>query len=530
VIVDLAAQDLDHSRDTDVAIVGAGVAGLMLARRLRSKNIRVLVLESGDREQRGDTHPLNDVVQLGDTYTGAAHGRFRCLGGSSTRWGGALIPFVDHDLAPRPYLNLPAWPVKTEALWRYLFEIESVFRVDAGSYEEEFVQQIGAAKHVPTGDPDFKARFAKWPVFKRRNVAELLEKLIERDADLEVWINCTATSFDLNTEKGLLQSIIGRDHKTGKIVKIKAKYFVICAGAIESTRLLLLIDHQHDGRVFQTCNALGRFFYDHISIPMAWIDAKSVTKLNRMAGFRFTGTTMRSLRFELSPAAQKRECIGGAFAHISFQTESPTGFDALRRILRKQQQAGRIEAPLLLSVVRHMPYMGKLALWRVLHKQLFWPAPARYELHVVIEQIPQADNYIKLSQEKDPLGLSTPAINWKIGQQERRAFLGVMRCFDRFWRRQGLQQIGDLHWICNPDSDVIEGGGDVYHPGGTTRMGMDRRCAVVDSNLRSFEIPNLWVCSTSAFPTGGSANPTLMLMLFAMRLGDHLYSKLSSSS
>ena len=53
-------------------------------------------------------------------------------------------------------------------------------------------------------------------------------------------------------------------------------------------------------------------------------------------------------------------------------------------------------------------------------------------------------------------------------------------------------------------------------------MGSDGRSAVVDQNLRTFAISNLWISSTSVFPSGASANPTLMLMLFSMRLADHL--------
>jgi choline dehydrogenase-like flavoprotein len=60
-------------------------------------------------------------------------------------------------------------------------------------------------------------------------------------------------------------------------------------------------------------------------------------------------------------------------------------------------------------------------------------------------------------------------------------------------------------------------------------MGVDGRAAVVDSNLLSFEIGNLWIASTSVFPSGGGENPTLMLMLFTLRLGDHLGRKLKSA-
>jgi choline dehydrogenase-like flavoprotein len=53
-------------------------------------------------------------------------------------------------------------------------------------------------------------------------------------------------------------------------------------------------------------------------------------------------------------------------------------------------------------------------------------------------------------------------------------------------------------------------------------MGENANDSVVDSNLRSFDVPNLWIASTSTFPSGGGANPTLTLMLFTMRLADHL--------
>jgi choline dehydrogenase-like flavoprotein len=530
VITDLAAQDADQFRETDVLVVGAGIAGLILAARLRSRNIRVVVVESGGREQAAETHPLNQVVQLGDTYAGATHGRFRCLGGTSTRWGGALIPPIEHDLADRPYLGLSSWPIEIEDVRRQLTRVEALFGVDTGSYEEDFVQQIGATSHVPTGDPDFKVRFAKWPAFKHRNVATLLKDFIERDPNLEVWINSTATNFNLNRENGRLRSVTARG-QNGRSVTVGAEHFAICAGAIESTRLLLLLDHEHDQQVFQGCNALGRFFYDHISAPLAKIGARRAKSLNRMAALRFIGTTIRSLRFELSPAAQEREHIGSAFGHISFQAERITGFDALRHLLRAQQQRGQIRPQLLLAMLRDAPYLAKLGLWRVLYNQLFWPVPAVYKLHVVIEQIPRVDNYITLSPEKDLLGLPSAAIKWQIAPQDCYAFVLFMRCFDRFWDRQGLRRVGELDWMFDPDScsiDLLSGGGDIYHPGGSTRMGADRHSAVVDCNLRSFHVPNLWVSSTSVFPSGASANPTLMLMLLTMRLADHLHIKLLS--
>ena len=95
--------------------------------------------------------------------------------------------------------------------------------------------------------------------------------------------------------------------------------------------------------------------------------------------------------------------------------------------------------------------------------------------------------------------------------------------------RLGLNKtIGTLRWL----NDAGEGSGpqglqtDVYHPGGSTRMGSDLRTSVLDSNLKVFGISNLWTASTAAFPSGGGANPTLTLILFVMRLADHLASQI----
>jgi choline dehydrogenase-like flavoprotein len=529
-IVDLAQQqDAHRSLDTDVLIVGAGIAGLILAVRLRRASIRVAVIESGGREQVSETHPFNRVLQLGDAYSGASKGRFRCLGGTSTRWGGALIPFVDQDLSARPYLGLPGFPINPIEIRRYLPDIETVFELDSGSYEEDFVDKIAARKYIPIGDPDFKTRFAKWPAFKSRNVAVLFRTQIEADADLQVWINATAIRFELNKENGRLQSVTG-GCGNDRTVTVRARHFAICAGAIESTRLLLLLDREYNGRIFEGCNALGRFFNDHISVFMARIRAKQVTKLNRMAGFRFVGTTMRSLRFELSAIAQERERIGNAFAHVSFKTEAGTGFDALREFLRSLQRSGRVSPSLLVDVLRDLPYLAKLGFWRARYNQLAWPVPATYELHVVAEQMPRADNYITLASEIDTFGLPLGAINWRVSAEDLSTFSVLKRCIDQFWTRQGLQSIGDLDWAYDAEDSSREqlSHSDVYHPGGSTRMGTNRSSAVVTSDLRLFEIPNLWVASTSVFPTGGGENPTMMLMAFTMRLADRLSGRLEN--
>jgi len=53
-------------------------------------------------------------------------------------------------------------------------------------------------------------------------------------------------------------------------------------------------------------------------------------------------------------------------------------------------------------------------------------------------------------------------------------------------------------------------------------MGSDARTSVVDADCRSWDIPNLWICDGSVFPTVGGANPSLTIQAIACRTADRI--------
>jgi len=63
---------------------------------------------------------------------------------------------------------------------------------------------------------------------------------------------------------------------------------------------------------------------------------------------------------------------------------------------------------------------------------------------------------------------------------------------------------------------------DTNHLGGTARMGNDRTSSVVNADCRSWDIPNLWVCDGSVFPTVGGVNPALTIQAIAMRTASRI--------
>jgi choline dehydrogenase-like flavoprotein len=71
-------------------------------------------------------------------------------------------------------------------------------------------------------------------------------------------------------------------------------------------------------------------------------------------------------------------------------------------------------------------------------------------------------------------------------------------------------------------TDIFRQTDDTNHLAGTARMGDDPRTSVVNSDCRSWDIPNLWVCDGSIFPTTGGVNPSLTITSIAMRTADRI--------
>src|SRR5215475_13009962 len=98
-------RDIDQLDDstlvTDICIIGAGAAGIVLACELDGLGARVTVLESGrlDFDERTQGLYRSEVVGLPH---GGVHGyRYRVFGGSTTKWAGQALPLSGFDFERR---------------------------------------------------------------------------------------------------------------------------------------------------------------------------------------------------------------------------------------------------------------------------------------------------------------------------------------------------------------------------------------------------------------------------------------------
>ena len=509
-ILDLAKTG-NTSCEADVLVIGAGTVGLIIATHLSKKGLNVVVLESGGLRQDAEEHPLNQVVYRNARYAGAAHGRFRCLGGTSTRWGGAMIPFLPVDMAR------DGWPISYGEVAGYLPEVERLFGLWPGPYEVE-----GILSPDSRAAPDHIARLAKWPAFSNRNVANLLSSEIRSETGPTIWLNATATTF--NVEDGRLREVVAESPENTSI-RVHAKEIVIAAGAIEATRLLLLLDVQNGGGICAPDDQLGRFFYDHLSVMIAHLEVSDRKKFNRTAGFRFEkGGVMRNLRFELSETSKLRREIPPCFAHVAFQDRPGSGFDALRLFFQSVQQRRLPEIAMFRTLATSIPWLAQAIWWRFVEKRLLYPAEAELQVHMIIEQVPRAENRITLSEtRRDRYGVPLAEIDWSVGDAD---VANLARATDALQKTWGQSRLADIsRFVRRPDGEAgaeLTKGGGIYHPGGSTRMGRAPSEAVVDKDIRLFRLPNVSVAATSVLPRGGGANPTMMLIMLGLRCADRI--------
>ena len=118
VIVD--ALSVDSELRADLAIVGAGPAGIVTALEVADAGFDVVLVESGRAAHDPRVQALGDAETLdGDLHAPMSMATRRGIGGASAIWGGRCVPYDPVDFDPRPWVTGHEWPVGYEALVPY---------------------------------------------------------------------------------------------------------------------------------------------------------------------------------------------------------------------------------------------------------------------------------------------------------------------------------------------------------------------------------------------------------------------------
>ena len=420
----------------DVCIIGAGTAGIFLAQRLCKHNIKnIVLLEYGDNISRKPVEMNQFCKNKGVRYHGADSGRSFGLGGTSVLWGGQMIPLAKTDMNIRNYAGFSEWPISYSEIKKYTSSVESQFGLTSEVSPDIDFSSLASLQGR------FKLRTSQWLPFKLRNFSKAFFKELKHNNGLTVWTNAMVTKMDYfpESEGGKINQIYAKSPNGNRLL-VKPKIVVVCAGALESTRLLLEFD-ELTNVITRQKSPLGKYFSDHLSVECGYFTCINKKLFNLAVAPVFRKSIMCSPRLEVAGNEQKKEQISSAFVHFNFITTGDTGLDLIRTILRKRQGERKIKGISFFKIGSMMKDIFLIFYWRFFYKRLWIPKDADLKLYVDIEQLPNIDSTLCLGNELDSHNRKLLVINWKIDKRDMLVLKKVANIFFTEWNRSSLKSI-----------------------------------------------------------------------------------------
>lgn len=498
--------ELDASRlpdgsvlDADLCIVGAGPAGIALAREFIGHGLSVLLLESGGRNSEEWPQTLNIGAVHGDDVTGLRTSRHRQVGGTASRWntpadgvsGAKYVPLDPWDFDP-PRSGLPTgWPIRHDVLDPFYRRAQTACRLGPFQYEARDWASPRRAPLTMSGDA-FATRIYQFG--SGRPFTAIYPGEIRESANVRLCLHATVCrlAHDGRGER-IVEARVGTPN--GRWHTVRAETFVLAGGAIEVPRLLL---------VSGLGNALvGRCFMEH-------------PRDNALTLVPASPEIFTHAGFYDAHAAADGTIVGGRLAlsersvrERGHPNASLTLLPRLRVAAPARGVLGRVGRRLR-EIAAPPPREGYG--WSNRSK------PARFfdafRILVNFEQRPSPDNRVTLGRERDALGMPRAALHWRWRTEEKE---GVARL--RSFLKASLESAG-LGRVEIESTLPIDP--NAHHHAGTTRMAENPGNGVVDPEGRVHGSRNLFVAGAAVFPTVGFANPTLTVVALALRLADHL--------
>jgi choline dehydrogenase-like flavoprotein len=529
----------DAELSAELCIIGAGAAGITIARALAGTAVRVCLLESGDLRFRWDTQALYRGANVGLPYFDLDVCQARYFGGNTNAWGGWCRWLDAIDMAPRPWIDASGWPIGPDALQPYaapaiaLCELPSC-DFDARSWSARLDHK--RARLLPF-DPA-KLQPAVYQFSPPTRFGRVYRAAIGAARNVNCLLNATALKLCAGAD-GRALAHVDAGTLAGNRFRVSARLFVLAAGGIENARLLLLSNDGASNGIGNAHDLVGRYFMEHPHTKRALVATPRRPPV-ALYGLRLHSRGV-SVRLDLPPSVQEREGLlhYSANIHPVYRGHDTRAWIALRKLVLSLSPA-RLGDP----YVRFPPYgrkglslaqagdimrqPGQAAIAAML--QFFLPDRfiTGYVLESKSEQAPNRDSRVTLAGERDAFGLNRAQLDWRMSPIDRRTVVRGEEIVDAELRRLGLGRLAPLppeQELAWPDN--LEGG---WHQMGTTRMAADPRHGVVDGDGLVHGVANLFIAGSSVFPTGGAAPPTLTIVALALRLADRLRQRLAPES
>lgn len=507
----------------DVIIIGTGAGGGTLAWKLAPSGKRILLLERGDYVARDKRNWDSGAVvrdgvynardtwrdQLGESFMPGTHYN---VGGNTKFYGAALFRMRERDFGRVTHAGgvSPAWPISYADLEPYYTQAEALYHVHgergvdpteppaSGPYpyppmtHEPRIQQLHddlvrlghRPFHVPVGVLRDEGN-PRTSACIRCDTCDGFPCLMNAKADAQVicvdpalahpnvTLLTNAYVSRLETDAGGRTVNAVHVERQGEPLRFTADVVVSACGAINSAALLLRsANDRHPRGLANGSDVVGRHYMCHLNTMFLAISrARNDTRFNKsiaLNDFYFGGDDW----------------------------EFPMGHVSMM---------GNIDGNVLrMGAPRVVP--GMTLELMADHALPFWTTS---------EDLPSRDNRVSVDRD-GRIRLTYNATNEEAHQRLLAKLKSILKHIDC-----------EEHVL--PLTAYVPGRiplAGVAHQNGTIRFGTDPQTSALDVHCKAHELDNLYVVDSSFFPSSSAVNPALTIMANALRVGDHLLSRI----
>ncbi|ARU18254.1 GMC family oxidoreductase [Croceicoccus marinus] len=502
--------------EVDFVIVGTGAGGGTLACKLAEAGFSVIAMDAGaywrpledfasDEHHQSKLYWTDErIVDGADPIHLGANNSGKAVGGSTVHYMMVSLRFRPEWFKSRSKLGYGVdWPLDWREMWRYYREVEQTLSISGpvrypwgpkrprypyrahplnapARYLARGAEKLGIA-WAETPIATLSAPRGKAPPCVYRGFCAAGCSTNAKQSVLNTWLpRALAAGAEIRdlAMVGRIETTNGRVtgvhyHRGNEWRFQKARNVVVAGYAIETPRLLL--------------NSASCEFPDGLANSSGLVGKNLMVHLNQSV-YGYSQDEIRSYKAPPSLALTEHwnyEDAGKDYhGGWCYMAPGPLPADWARTV----SQRGLWGRELLDEMTRYNHAAG---------------------LKMVGEVLPGERNRVTLVDETDQYGLAIPQVTFSFGDNEHAMIEHALDFMDRALEVVGVTQ----RW--RNESETA-------HLMGTARMGHDRATSVVDADCRSWDIPNLWICDGSVFPTSGGVNPSLTIQAIACRTSDRI--------
>lgn len=524
------ARTLGQDIVTDVCVIGSGAAGVSATLRLAAQGLDVVLLEAGGLSwsKAEQAHFVGEVADA-DRQPRLDLYRQRQFGGTTTVWGGRSAPYDEHEMVDRAYCGIDGWPLAPNALTEHLAVAQEL--LDLGDWNYAASAVPSEAMFPGVGWHQIEDRKI-WRFSLPTNVGLKYRRKLRQSSGVRVLLHAPCIKLNDRVDGRIESATISPD--PGRQLKILAQSYIVAAGALESTRLLMLSNGRRDGGLGNGYDQLGRYYMTHLYGVIGSLNYHGNPRRISYGYEKTTDGVYARRMLTVRPDVQARRGL----MNFSVGLAQPNFYDP-------DHGSGVLSAVYIVkNLMRHrlpVEFRGKEGVhgFPLRHlSNLFSDSPAtlafamrwvstrmlsrrklpgvqiysrsgRYPLLYSAEQKPNAESRLRLAEARDAFGSQRLRSEWTYCEEDVQSILGN---YDVLASDAAQAPLVDLLFSRDQlAEDVRHNAGVGSHHIGTTRMADSERRGVVDSDCRVFGSSNLFVASSSVFPTSSCMSPTLMI-------------------